>query len=1300
MRRAMAGVLTLVLALLTIVVGAPVAAAAPAGITAELQLNGTTYEGTPVVQEGDELSLRVQYTDEVEPGSSVTFALGAGVTLSGVPSGNTAIANVSQSGNSVTITFADPWPSDVNQGVFDLDFTVNSVTASAPGQITWEIDGEPSSVDVIIRNAGDEFANVSNGQSKNLSPDLYTNNISTTQAGVVTVNPNIIGAALTTYTLRVTSAEARDDLVIGDTLPAPLAYLSGTFTAQLTTWDANGLNRQTNSFPYTPNISGNSFTSTVDLPAESILVITYQVTIPDEAARVALQAELQDAADDLAGEPGNFFASKINTATFGSESRDATLRLRGTVPAAPGPTPGNQFGKSSNWQNQELFANPDGSLTPPEDITYTLRANLGAWDGSGGNFNLTRNVVIRDTLPAQASWNTAASDFITLTSAAGPITGLTQATTGVTCDDATFSANDYVGQYCVTGQTLLINVGQASATDLTVAARAQVTTVTGLPEDGTSPIAGGTRYRLRNTADFLYRSGGPYTATRDAFLVTLPSETEGGLNDASAFAKTGSPANPRVNPGERATMNYVFRVQDGKAIPTLPGQSIDVANTRIVDELDPEYFDIADPELIASLTGTYGSTPLVAADFVTSFVDGNLVVELSAAGEAKAVPAGQLLTVNLALRTRPFVGKETLSITNRATLAGTNDQTLYWSENRSEATSFGDEAEVRKTLFDAAEDDWVRTLKARRNADGTLAQDVFTYRVEFIPRGSYDNVVIAPVNDVLPAGVSFLGFVTEANAATGADPQPGPVDIGGNIEATYTAGVVTLRQQTGTRLDADDPIVAYFAVRVDDPSATVPIVNTIGSSQAIIVPVSYAVGDYVWIDADRDGLQDAGEQVLAGVTVDLLDDAGAVVATTTTDPTGRYLFDNLPAGVYQVRFTLTPAQAARYAFTQEGAGSTDADDSDAVVQAGGATGLTRQFVLDGSNTALTTDYDRQVLASEGIDPTWDAGVVLKSVSVGDYVWVDSDRDGRQDPGEPGIPGVVLTLVGPDGEPVVDVDGNPVGPVTTGPNGEYSFDKLPALTGDQTYTVVIDREASAEALRPYRPTSAGRGDRAGDSSTWTATTQPGDLQEDGDRDPTLDFGFVAKTYAIGDLVWIDANRNGLQDEDEDILSDVTVELLDSAGEVIATTTTDENGRYLFDNLLAGTYQVRFTLTSEQQSRYRFTSRDAGSDAADSDADPATGLTVTIVLDDSNTALTGDYEYAEVLASEGIDPTWDAGVVLIEEDPIDEDPDDVDSDEDEELARTGVDPLLPAGLAGLLVTAGLVLVGIRRRRGAEL
>lgn len=184
-------------------------------------------------------------------------------------------------------------------------------------------------------------------------------------------------------------------------------------------------------------------------------------------------------------------------------------------------------------------------------------------------------------------------------------------------------------------------------------------------------------------------------------------------------------------------------------------------------------------------------------------------------------------------------------------------------------------------------------------------------------------------------------------------------------------------------------------------------------------------------------------------------------------------------------------------------GGTEASDSDADP----ATGITAVITLDDANTALTGTYDRDVAASQGIDPTWDAGVVLQRVSLGDLVWVDANRDGLQDEGEPGIPGVVLVLTGPDGQPVTDVFGEVVAPVTTDDNGAYLFENLPVLGEGEQYTVRIDRDASAKALAPYVPTvmlEEGRGDR--DSSTWTASTVA-PLNRDGDHDPTLDFGFV-------------------------------------------------------------------------------------------------------------------------------------------------------------------------------------------------
>ncbi|CEI83160.1 Collagen adhesin precursor [Oceanobacillus oncorhynchi] len=125
------------------------------------------------------------------------------------------------------------------------------------------------------------------------------------------------------------------------------------------------------------------------------------------------------------------------------------------------------------------------------------------------------------------------------------------------------------------------------------------------------------------------------------------------------------------------------------------------------------------------------------------------------------------------------------------------------------------------------------------------------------------------------------------------------------------------------------------------------------------------------------------------------------------------------------------------------------------------------------------------------------------VSVGDYVWIDVNKDGLQDETDIPLPGVVLTIEDKDGNPVTDVYGNPVGPVTTDENGYYIFENLPI---DKTYIVRIDREASAEALEGYVPTLEEVGnDNSIDSSIWFAISRH--LTEDGEHDPTLDFGFV-------------------------------------------------------------------------------------------------------------------------------------------------------------------------------------------------
>jgi hypothetical protein len=120
-------------------------------------------------------------------------------------------------------------------------------------------------------------------------------------------------------------------------------------------------------------------------------------------------------------------------------------------------------------------------------------------------------------------------------------------------------------------------------------------------------------------------------------------------------------------------------------------------------------------------------------------------------------------------------------------------------------------------------------------------------------------------------------------------------------------------------------------------------------------------------------------------------------------------------------------------------------------------------------------------------------------------------------------------------------------------------------------------------------------------------------------------------ALGDLVWYDLNRNGIQDVGEPGIQNVTVLLQDDVGNVIATSTTDAAGFYGFSGLLPGSYRVRFVLPSG----YSFTMLHAGSDdTRDSDADPATGLSPLVTLADgeiNNTIDAGMYHTAAVPAS---------------------------------------------------------------------
>ena len=237
------------------------------------------------------------------------------------------------------------------------------------------------------------------------------------------------------------------------------------------------------------------------------------------------------------------------------------------------------------------------------------------------------------------------------------------------------------------------------------------------------------------------------------------------------------------------------------------------------------------------------------------------------------------------------------------------------------------------------------------------------------------------------------------------------------------------------------------------------------------VPVT--VGDYVWDDANGNGVQDSGEPGIGGVTLTLTGTTGAgasVTQTTTTDASGHYLFTE-PPGTYAV--AVAPPSGYTATVTRQGGNpATDSNPSPSGTTPG---------ALPGGSSDLTVDFG-----------------FYQPVTVGDFVWNDANGNGVQDWGEAGINGVALTLTGTNGlgQPVTDH-------AATSGNGAYLFTEAPGA-----YTVTVDASnfAGGGALASYTasPTLQGS-NQAVDSNVSPSGTTPGTLP-DGSSDLTIDFGY--------------------------------------------------------------------------------------------------------------------------------------------------------------------------------------------------
>ncbi|RBP53495.1 SdrD B-like domain-containing protein [Arenicella xantha] len=640
--------------------------------------------------------------------------------------------------------------------------------------------------------------------------------------------------------------------------------------------------------------------------------------------------------------------------------------------------------------------------------------------------------------------------------------------------------------------------------------------------------------------------GDPYTA--GVQIVTTVTDAEG-----QYFFNDLAPGDYRVQ------VDLSTVVGGGALIPTpLQVADPDVFGDPSADSNEDSNIDLGfDPNLADQIhtsgviTLTAGGEPVGEADPV-DLIDGNGDVD-DQPGQTAANPDNSgNMTVDMGFYAPVSIGSFVWQDSNGDGLQDANEPPLAAAQ----VALFVETTPGSGVFVAASQVGGAPVTAVTVGADGL-------YEFTNLPPGNY-RVQVTPPTGFFPSPVQNTAdnddTANDSNIAT--EPSVGVFESG---VFEVTSGAEPNETGSGTgRGDNQDGIDGS----AEDLSGNMTI------DFGFVPPAS--LGNYVWLDLDMDGVQDANEDGIANVTVNLYQDTdgnGVIdgaelttpVATAVTGLNGEYLFPRLQPGVvYQtgVDVSSLPVGLVQTYDEGDGVGATDS--------------LSDPIVLDPKEFHETADFGYAPAAGLG--------------AVGDTIWVDANDDGVQSPGEPGIGNVTVSIT-----PPTDVDlGAGLGvaiTTVTDSSGRYLFPNLPL---DESYIVEVDTNTLPLGY-VSGPSNLGDPDvRDGNSATadnqTTVTITPANpINLD------LDFGYLPpadQNNSIGDTLWIDVDQDGNgpatagdgSDLTEPVLHGVTVTLIQDNGDglynpaddtVFATTVTDATGMYLFTGIPDGDYIVVVT-----------------------------------------------------------------------------------------------------------------------------
>lgn len=258
-----------------------------------------------------------------------------------------------------------------------------------------------------------------------------------------------------------------------------------------------------------------------------------------------------------------------------------------------------------------------------------------------------------------------------------------------------------------------------------------------------------------------------------------------------------------------------------------------------------------------------------------------------------------------------------------------------------------------------------------------------------------------------------------------------------------------------------------------------------------------AIGDFVWLDLDQDGVQDAGEPGISGVSIGVTN--GTATYTATTDFDGFWSIANIPDGAWTVSVSASN-------FSPGGA----LENTGATYDADGGSNSSAAIVLTTGSVNLAVgnlglDFGYALSGSYAISGTvvaHDARVVGTADDVDDFFDDGVDQDaGPLDEIE--LSGVVVYLY--------TVGGDFLGTAVTDAGGNYRFEGLPG----GGYRVVIGTNTEALLNSSFTTTAAnnlavGSVTSGATSASQTLTLATSDVAD-------VDFAFVSNAnFDFGDL----------------------------------------------------------------------------------------------------------------------------------------------------------------------------------------